>query len=35
MECFPLAEKLKKLKAPIKKWNKEVFGDVDRRIDML
>lgn len=35
LESVPLAEKLKKLKAPLKKWSKEVFGDVDKIINEL
>lgn len=30
---MPLHTKLKNLKTPLKKWNKEVFGDIDRKVD--
>ena len=29
---LPLDQKLKKLKAPIRKWNREVFGHIDLKI---
>ena len=29
---IPLDQKLKKLKAPLRKWNKEVFGHIDMKI---
>lgn len=32
---MPLYSKLKSLKNPIKKWNKEVFGDIDRKVELL
>lgn len=32
---FDLFEKLKKLKVPIRKWNKEMFGDIDNNIAKL
>lgn len=35
LENMPLHEKLKNLKAPIKKWNKDVFGSIDNRIGEL
>lgn len=32
---LPLYAKLKKVNDPIKKWNKETFGDIDRKIEKL
>jgi len=29
---MPLVQKLKRMKAPLKKWNREVFGHIDQRI---
>lgn len=35
LENVPLHTKLKRLKIPLKKWNKEVFGDIDRKVEQL
>lgn len=32
---LPINAKLKALKKPIKKWNRDVFGNIDRRIEEL
>jgi len=32
MAELPLDQKLKKMKAPLKKWNREVFGHIEQRI---
>ncbi|GKV05161.1 hypothetical protein SLEP1_g17203 [Rubroshorea leprosula] len=31
--CYRLKEKFKKLKAELKKWNRDVFGDIDSNIE--
>ena len=32
MTSIPLDQKLKKMKAPLKKWNREVFGHIELKI---